>query len=111
MPCPLISCCLTYLQVLTEELKAAVVADAEDEEHARLVIITSPFAGLTTPDVTHPQLAVGGGWRRAVVRFQTEVQVRGSPSAVLAALRQQEGQSTSGGPEGGAGEGSRLPVL
>eukprot|EP00891_Asterochloris_glomerata_P004505 jgi/Astpho2/4505/fgenesh1_pg.00067_%23_79_t len=61
-------------EVLTEALKAAVVADAEDEEHARLVIMTSPFAGLPAPDGAPLQLAVGGGWRRAVARFQTEVQ-------------------------------------
>ena len=111
VPCPLLSCCLVYLQVLTEELKAAVVADAEDEEHARLVIMTSPLAGLTaSPDGTHPQLAVGGGWRRAVARFQMEVQVRGSETAVRAARLQQVGQSTSGVPERGAGKGSRGPI-
>ena len=97
------------LQVLTEELKAAVVADAEDE-HARLVVRTSPFAGLTAPDGTHPQLAVGGGWRRAVAHFQMEVQVTGPKSAVLAALLQWVGQSTHGDPEKGAGEGSKGPV-
>ncbi len=111
LPCPFPSCSLTHLQVLTEELKAAVVADAEDEEHARLVIMTSPFAGLPAPDGAHLQLAVGGGWRRAVARFQTEVQVRGPESAVLPALLQRVRQSTSGLPEGGAREGSRGPVL
>ena len=87
-----------------------MVADAEDER-ARLVIMTSPFAGLTPPDETHPQLAVGGGWRRAVARFQTEVQVSEPQPAVLAAVLQWVVHSSGGDQEEGAGERSRGPVL